>query len=94
VRDVDFDEQYHLIVLVGEDDVGPAHEVALALDGLELARFALEVRAAGGIFVHRTLVVNVRGPHGAGLPQHGHRPVVALGAASHHGRHRHPAPLL
>lgn len=94
MRDMDFNEQKHLIVRIGENDIGPVDGSLLPRHGHELARFPLEVQAARGIFVHGALIINVHGPHRAGFPQGGHGPLVTLCPTRHYGRYLHPPPLL
>ena len=94
VCDVDFDEQQHLVVGIGKDDIGPVKGPLLTRHGHELARLPLEIQAARGIFIHRALVINVHCPHRAGFPQDGYRPVVSLCPTGHYRWYAHPLPLL
>ncbi len=91
---MDFNEQEHLILRIGENDIGSVDGSLLARHGHELARFPLEIQSARGIFVHRALVIHVHGPHCAGFPQGGHGPLVPLRPTGHYGRYLHPPPLL
>jgi hypothetical protein len=43
VGDVDFNKEQHLIVRIGEDDVGSAHEILLALHRHKPFLLALKV---------------------------------------------------
>ena len=59
VGDVDFNEQQHLVICIGKNDIGPAHEILLTLHGHKLFLLALKVQATRRVFVHRALVVHV-----------------------------------
>ncbi|WP_345122615.1 hypothetical protein [Hymenobacter antarcticus] len=91
---MDFDEQNGLVVRIGKDDIGPAHEIHPAgLDHEGLLR-SLKIKPTRCVFVHRAFEVHMGGFYHAGVVQGLDGPLVPFRAAWEDRRYLHPALLL
>lgn len=94
VGDVDFDEQDRLVVRIGEDDIGPAHEIHPARLGDEGLLRPLKIQPTRRIFVHRAFEVHVGGFYHAGVAQGLDGALIPFRPAREDWRHLYPALLL